>query len=201
MARTRLWISTTLLLLVIACSLLPCEAKKKAKKVKKEKAEEKKEEEKKERKPWNKMTKEDWERLEREAEGPGEPWKPPEPPKVQFDPKNPMEYMQASKKGKPAMMFATLDKIKDPKTGEWRERDKAETEELAFRHKSLMQSGHLEATPYVIDPNKILWTVQDGSKGYEVKKFLMEQPEVEEFEWDQKKTTKASWNKEKPSEL
>ena len=42
---------------------------------------------------------------------------------------------------------------------------------------------------------------KDGSKGYEVKKFLMEQPEVEEFEWDQKKTTKASWNKEKPSEL
>ena len=29
-----------------------------------------------------------------------------------------------------------------------------------------MQSGHLDATPYVIDPNKILWTVHDGSKGY-----------------------------------
>jgi len=41
-----------------------------------------------------------------------------------------------------------------------RERDKAETEEVAFKHKSLMQSGHLDATPYVIDPNKILWTVQ-----------------------------------------
>ena len=26
---------------------------------------------------------------------------------------------------------------------------------------------------------------QDGSKGFEVKKFLMRQPEVEEFDWDQ----------------
>ena len=44
--------------------------------------------------------------------------------------------------------------------GKMRERDKPETEEVAFKHKSLMQSGHLDATPYVIDPNKILWTVQ-----------------------------------------
>jgi len=36
---------------------------------------------------------------------------------VDFDPKNPQEYIQAQKKGKPAMMFAGLDKIKDPKTG------------------------------------------------------------------------------------
>ena len=40
-----------------------------------------------------------------------------EPPKMEFDPKNPMEYIQAQKKGKPAMMFAGLNKIKDPKTG------------------------------------------------------------------------------------
>jgi hypothetical protein len=30
------------------------------------------------------------------------------------------------------------------------------------------------------------WRVgQDGSKGFEVKNFLMRQPEVEEFDWDQ----------------
>ena len=40
-----------------------------------------------------------------------------EPPNVEFDPANPMEYVQATKKGKPAMMFATLDLIKDAKTG------------------------------------------------------------------------------------
>ena len=36
---------------------------------------------------------------------------------MDFDPKNPQEYIQAQKKGKPAMMFAGLDKIKDPETG------------------------------------------------------------------------------------
>merc|ERR1712216_1020842 len=95
-------------------------------------------------------------------------------------------------------MFATLNKIKDEKTGKMRERDKPETEEVAFRHKSLMQSGHLDATPYVIDPNKILWTVHDGSKGFEVKNFLMLQEEGEEFGWDQQKETKASWRSKNP---
>ena len=47
--------------------------------------------------------------------------------------------IQAQKKGKPAMMFASLDLIKDAKTGEMRGRTKEETEEVAFRHKSLMQ--------------------------------------------------------------
>jgi hypothetical protein len=67
--------------------------------------------------------------------------------------------LQASKKGKPAMMFASLDKIKDKKTGKMRERTKEETEEIAFRYKNLMQSNHLDTTPYVIEDNKILWTV------------------------------------------
>lgn len=151
----------------------------------------------KEKKPWKKMTKADWDRLENEAEE-HEPWKPPEPPKVAFDPQNPMAYMQATKKGKPGMMFATLTKIKDEKTGKMRGRTKEETEEVSFKLKSLMQSGHLDATPYVIDPGKILWTVQDGSKGYTVKSFLMQQPEVEEFEWDNQKTPKSAWNPEGP---
>jgi len=38
--------------------------------------------------------------------------------------------VQASKKGKPAMMFATLNQIKDPKDGKMRDRDKPETEEV-----------------------------------------------------------------------
>ena len=54
----------------------------------------------------------------------------PEPPNVAFDPQNPQAFMEASKKGKPAMMFATLNKIKDEKTGKMRERDKPETEEV-----------------------------------------------------------------------
>lgn len=42
---------------------------------------------------------------------------------------------------------------------------------------------------------------QDGSRGYEVKSFLMRQPEVVEFEWDSQKTTKDTWQaKEDPEE-
>ncbi|KAJ1468343.1 hypothetical protein T484DRAFT_1855628 [Baffinella frigidus] len=91
------------------------------------------------------FTKADWDRLEREAEGPGEPFKMPEPPNVEFDPKNPQAFMAAQKKGKPAMMFASLNLIKDATTGEMRSRNKEETEEVAFRHKSLMQTSH----PYI----------------------------------------------------
>mmetsp|Transcript_44894 Transcript_44894/g.105335 ORF Transcript_44894/g.105335 Transcript_44894/m.105335 type:complete len:211 (+) Transcript_44894:81-713(+) len=188
------------MLVGLAFFALEVDAKKKKKGAAKKKAEKLKDddddeeaEEKKPRKPWNKMTKEDWDRLEREAEGPGEPYKPPEPSNEPFDPENPMAYIKGTKKGKPAMMFANLNKIKDPSTGKYRIRTKEETEEVSFKHKSLMQSGHLDATPYVIDPNKILWTVQDGSDGFEVKEFLMSQPEVEEFEWDQQKTHKSSW--------
>jgi len=200
------WLSLALLLaMMLVVCVEDCDAKSKKTKKKKAgstpKSPEKDDEEEtksKPKKPWNKMTKADWDRLEQEAEGPGEPFKMPEPPNVAFDPQNPQAFMEASKKGKPAMMFATLNKIKDEKTGKMRERDKPETEEVAFRHKSLMQSGHLDATPYVIDPNKILWTVHDGSKGFEVKNFLMLQEEVEEFEWDQQKETKASWRSKNP---
>ena len=108
---------------------------------------------------------------------------------------------QASKKGKPAMMFATLDKVKDEKTGQMRERTKEETEEISFRYRNLMQSNHLDSTPYVIEDNKILFTVHDGSRGYEVKSFLMRQPEVVEFEWDQQKSNKNNWKpKDDPEE-
>jgi len=34
---------------------------------------------------------------------------------------------------------------------------------------------------------------QDGSRGYEVKSFLMRQPEVLEFTWDQQKSNKNNW--------
>lgn len=48
------------------------------------------------------------------------------------------------------MMFASLNLIKDATTGEMRSRNKEETEEVAFRHKSLMQvSRHACALPPV----------------------------------------------------
>lgn len=38
------------------------------------------------------------------------------------------------------MMFASLDKIKDKETGEMRERNKAETEEISFKYAGLSSS-------------------------------------------------------------
>lgn len=132
------WLSLALLLaMMLVVCVEDCDAKSKKTKKKKAgstpKSPEKDDEEEtksKPKKPWNKMTKADWDRLEQEAEGPGEPFKMPEPPNVAFDPQNPQAFMEASKKGKPAMMFATLNKIKDEKTGKMRERDKPETEEV-----------------------------------------------------------------------
>lgn len=34
---------------------------------------------------------------------------------------------------------------------------------------------------------------QDGSKGFEVKDFLLRQPEVDEFEWDSQKVRKEHY--------
>ena len=193
-------------LLVVAAFLVDdCEAAKKKKKRAKKTAPEPEDDDEdgqpKPKKAWEDMTKADWDRLEREADEPSEPYKLPEPPSIPFDPKNPHEFMAAQKKGKPAMMFASLHQFKDPETGKMRERTKEETEEVAFRHKSLMNSGHLDSTPYVIDPNKILWTTNDGSKGFDVKDFILRQPEVEEFEWDSEKTLATDWRKKMKIDL
>eukprot|EP00802_Teleaulax_amphioxeia_P010379 Tamp_10406.p1 GENE.Tamp_10406~~Tamp_10406.p1 ORF type:complete len:210 (+),score=34.39 Tamp_10406:256-885(+) len=82
----RLWLGLALgLVLLLAVYVDDCEAAKKKKKKKPKPVEEAKPDDddgdtksaKKGKPDWKKMTKADWDRLEQEAEGPGEPWKPP----------------------------------------------------------------------------------------------------------------------------
>lgn len=74
----------------------PCFQKSKKAKSAEPKKDEDGEDQPKVKKAWKDMTKADWDKLEREAESEGEePFKMPEPPKVEFDPSNPSAYLKA----------------------------------------------------------------------------------------------------------
>mmetsp|Transcript_30175 Transcript_30175/g.70997 ORF Transcript_30175/g.70997 Transcript_30175/m.70997 type:complete len:194 (+) Transcript_30175:14-595(+) len=127
---------------------------------------------------WNTMSSKEWWDIEEEAEDPDTKWKPPHPEEAptgaDFDPNNPDPFLRATQRGKPAMLFA---KVRP-------DRHKRELEELAFKWKSLLVTNGIECMPYVVEDSKILFYCEDGTKGWDVKAFLLEQPELEQFEWD-----------------
>ena len=72
------------------------------------------------------------------------------------------------------MMFATL------KEGTFD--TKEETSTLGSQWSSLMKTGGVDVQVYPLEANKLLFTEQNGQV-FKVKKFVLEQPEVEKFTW------------------
>merc|ERR1712216_692850 len=88
------------------------------------------------------------------------------------------ELMAGQKAGKPAMMFVTVDT-----------KDREETEAFAGKSRSILKEANgLEAQSYVIEDDKLLFSITDGSKGFKLRDILLSLPEVVEFEWDQQKS-------------
>jgi hypothetical protein len=93
------------------------------------------------------------------------------------------------------MFFCTLKPL-SPKTGKaW---DAEGIKYVAFEWRELLKTMGIEAQAYDIgdeagkargDPVRILVTTQTGWKGYEMRDFLLRQPELAEVEWDQVKYT------------
>lgn len=95
----------------------------------------------------------------------------------------------------PTMQFVTLRDSAAPvaKEGQggqggrrlpWSQQSKAVLEELTTRWKELLHTAGIEAACYDIGEGRVLVSLQEGWRGYELRDFLLAQPEVEEIEWD-----------------
>lgn len=107
-------------------------------------------------------------------------WQKPKQPNVMFDPTKPIDnvedLLKQSKKGQVLMIFVQVagDVTKD------------EAEKITGRWQSSLFNGNIQIQRYMIDDLKAIFLLQDGSLAWEVKDFLVEQPECRSVEIEQK---------------
>jgi len=141
---------------------------------------------------WDKIVNDEVDKMDKDEEEEAAAAQPPVP---DFDPANmnagTMDKILAGQKsGKPAMVFVTVDT-----------KDREATEKFAQSSRGLLKEANgIEAQSYVIEDDKILYSITDGAKGYKMKDILLSLPEVADFEWDSANTpgkAKESYEKKK----
>merc|ERR1712166_741362 len=129
---------------------------------------------------WDKIVNDEVDKMDKDEEEEAEAAKPPMP---DFDPANMNagtmdKIMAGQKSGKPAMVFVTVDT-----------KDREATEKFAQSSRGLLKEANgIDAQSYVIEDDKILYSITDGAKGYKMKDILLSLPEVADFEWDSANT-------------
>ena len=100
---------------------------------------------------------------------------------LNFDPKlmkeDPMSLLKMSKKGKPLMMFANV-------AGNPSRRD---TERITGLWQTSLHNAQLQVQRYVIADNRVLFHLQDGSKAWEIKDYLITLKDCEEVQFENQK--------------
>ncbi|KAK9876692.1 hypothetical protein WA026_014071 [Henosepilachna vigintioctopunctata] len=94
------------------------------------------------------------------------------PPQVdfsQFDPSNPEEILQATKKGRTLMTFVQVSA----------DLSKEETEEVTKIWQTSLWNSHIQAERYQVDDNRALFLFKDGSQAWAAKEYLIEQEKCE----------------------
>ena len=70
------------------------------------------------------------------------------------------------------------------------------------RSRSLLKDANgIDCQAYVIEDDKVLYSVMDGSQGFKLQEIILSMSEVAEFEWDQQKTpgpAKAAYDAKHP---
>lgn len=103
------------------------------------------------------------------------------PPKegFKFDPSKmtPQEMMKMSKKGKAIMIFARLKG--NP--------EKSETEKITTRWQQGLLNGNIQTERYLVSDDRVIFLTKDGSYAWEIKDFLIQQPECLEVTFDNQK--------------
>lgn len=103
------------------------------------------------------------------------------PPKdgFKFDPSKmtPEEMMKMSKKGKTLMIFARLKG--NP--------EKSETEKITTRWQQGLLNGNIQTERYLVSDDRVIFLTKDGSYAWEIKDFLIQQPECLEVTFDNQK--------------
>merc|ERR1711991_763677 len=107
---------------------------------------------------------------------------PVEPPQ-NFDETEASDWFKHAKaQSGPTMVFAKLNHtLPDGKT----KLTKELCEETGAKWRELLYLGGVEVTPYAIEFDTLLMTVQRGWNGAQLKEFLLSREEVVEVEWDQ----------------
>ncbi|XP_077997007.1 LDLR chaperone boca-like [Glandiceps talaboti] len=91
-----------------------------------------------------------------------------------LDAKDPESLIKTTKKGRTLMVFVTVSG--NP--------TRAETEEITTLWQSMLFNAHYEMTRYVIGDDRILIVLNDGSKAWEIKDFLIQQERCEEVSFE-----------------
>jgi hypothetical protein len=109
----------------------------------------------------------------------------PQGPPQNFDETEAAEWFKHAKaQSGPTMVFAKLNHtLPDGKT----KLTKELCEETGAKWRELLFLGGVEVTPYAIEFDTLLMTVQRGWNGAQLKEFLLSKEEVIEVEWDQVK--------------
>lgn len=116
-------------------------------------------------------------------------------PKIQFDPKlmatDPQAMLKLAKKGKQLMMFATV--AGKP--------SKKETETISSLWQTSLHNAQIQLQRYVVSDNRVLFSLEDGSKAWDVKDFLVERKDCEVVEFENQKFPCKGANSESKTEL
>lgn len=96
----------------------------------------------------------------------------------EFDPTkfkdDPIALMKLSKKGKVVMLFATV--AGNP--------TKTETEQISGRWQSSLFNAQFQIERYLVADNRVLLMIKDGSLAWDIKDFLITQPDCELVEFE-----------------
>jgi hypothetical protein len=88
----------------------------------------------------------------------------------------------ANAQGGMQMTFATLTQPKSEELG------KEGTDKLASQWKTMLETGGVNAQCYAVDPGKILFVTNGPGLLGRVKEFVLQQPETDWFEYQQKRS-------------
>lgn len=93
-----------------------------------------------------------------------------------MDPKNPESILQMSKTGKTLMMFVTVSG----------EPNQEEAEKITQRWQDQLFNANFQLQRYMVDSNRAIFLLKDGSKAWEIKNFLISQERCYEVTIDNK---------------
>ena len=88
---------------------------------------------------------------------------------------DPEKLLKLSKKNKPVMMFI---KLRGSASRE-------ETERISNRWAHGLLNGHIPVQSFVVSDDKVLFVVQEGSRAWDAKEYLVEQEDCIEVQLEQ----------------
>ena len=85
--------------------------------------------------------------------------------------------MKQSKRNKPIMVFVGIKFDGEP--------DQHHTDKISGRWMQSLQNAHLPVQRYIVAPDRVLFMVEDGSRAWDVKDYLVTQSECTTVNFDQ----------------